>query len=241
MNKNTLSLNILLLAALAGPAAAYDSPALSSLKGSPAVPAAHSTTVTTVQETIGLEVAVRVPFSLVKNQVQKMAKTNTMIAIIDPDSPVLVKSGEFLKIVNLNVNAGGIMVTPTLTLKPYFESKDHLAIKVQQVQLHVSMSPSRSRAPDMGSMTQEDIMAQVMDTLISSVNDALSQALVSAKAQAKAQDVLSLKYDKANWTLHSAISLRFVKNYLPDGMVGDFHLTGFSFSDNALALKIATN
>ncbi len=188
---------------------------------------------------IGMDLNVRVPFKLIKNAAAKMAAPGSGVTLLDPSAPVVFKSGEFIKISNVRVNSGGIIVEPTITLKPYLEARDRLAIKVQRVQIHASMQPSRAAgaAPQ---LSQEDIMDQVMGTMIKSVYSALDAKLKEMKSALRPQDVITLKYDKAAWILRGTVSSKILGQFIPAGLVGPVHLTGFSFNDAGIAIKVQT-
>jgi hypothetical protein len=187
---------------------------------------------------IGVDMSVRIPYKALTKAVGLMAAANKNLVLIDPSAPVVSKSGDFLRITNFRVDQGGIIVEPTLTLKPYFEGRDKLAIRVQRVQFHASMQPDRS-APA-AQLNQEDIMAQVMDVLIKSVYASITNNLKNKHIAMTAQQVMTLKYDKAAWTLHAAVSSKILYEFLPTGLVGDIHLTGFGLTDTGITLKVAT-
>jgi len=187
---------------------------------------------------IGMDLNIRVPFKMIKNAVTQMAATEKRLTIMDKNAPVVFKSGEFLKISNIKIDQGGIIVIPTLTLKPYLEGRDKLAIKIQRIQLHASMEPSVKAAP--AAVNEEQVMSQVMDVLIKGVYSALDEKLKAKNIPMKAQDVVKLNYDKTAWILHASVSSKIINQFVPAGMMGELHLTGFSFSDTGLALKLQT-
>jgi len=187
---------------------------------------------------IGIDLSIRVPFKMINRDVAQVAASEKRLTINDKSAPVVFKSGEFLKVSNITVDANGIIVVPTLTLKPYFEGRDKLAIRVQKIQLHASMEPSVKSAP--AAIDQEEIMEQVMDVMIKGVYSAINAKLHAEHPMVKAEDFIVLKYDKAAWTLHAAISPKGLHNFIPAGIIGDLHLTGFTLTDSGLALKIQT-
>jgi hypothetical protein len=200
---------------------------------------------------IGIDMSVRIPFKTLKKAVGMMAASDKDLTIIDPSVQVVSKAGEFLKISNLRVDVGGIIVEPTLTLKPYMEGRDKLAIRIQRVQLHASMAPDAAssaalpignptRADNSQSFNQEDMMAQVMGVMIKSVYSSIDAKLKGEHPAIKAEDILTMKYDKAAWTLHAAFSSKVLHQFLPEGLVGDIHLTGFTFSDTGITMKVQT-
>lgn len=189
-------------------------------------------------ELIGMDMNIRVPFKMVKSAVVNMTATEKRLTIIDKNAPVIFKSGEFLKISNIKIDQGGIIIIPTLTMKPFLEGTDKLAIRIQRIQLHASMEPSLKAAP--AAINQEEIMAQVMDVMIKGIYSALNEKLKAKQIPMKAEEVVNMKYDKAAWTLHAAVSSKIMREFIPAGLVGDLHLTGFSFNDTGISLKIQT-
>ena len=189
-------------------------------------------------ELIGMDMNIRVPFKMLNNSVTAMTATEKRLTIINKGAPVIFKAGEFLKISNIRVDANGILVVPTLTLRPYLEGRDKLAIRIQRVQMHASMEPSVKavQAP----VTEEQVMEQVMDVMIKGIYSSLNEKLKAKKIDMKAEEVVALKYNKADWTLRAAISSKILSHFVPAGLMGELHLTGFSFSDAGLTLKIQT-
>jgi hypothetical protein len=187
-------------------------------------------------ELIGMDMNIRVPFKMIKNSVVKMAAAEKRLSIINVNAPVIFKSGEFLRISNIKIDQGGIIIIPTLTLKPFLEGRDKLAIRIQKIQLHASMEPSMKAAAP--AMTEEQVMVQVMDVLIKGVYSALDEKLKGKNL--KGQDVVKLTYDKAAWTLRAALSPKALREFIPAGLMGDLHLTGFAFNETGLTLKIQT-
>lgn len=200
----------------------------------PAAPQAQA------DDLIGMDMAVRIPYKTLKKAVVMMTASNKNLKIIDQNAQVVSKAGEFLKIGNLRVDVGGIIVEPTLTLKPYLEGRDKLAVRVQRVQLHASMQPDVKSAPAAAQFDQEAMMAQVMDVMIKSVYSSLNGTLRAKHLNMKAEQIMALKYDKAAWTLHAVVSSRVLYQFIPAGLVGDIHLTGFGITDTGITMKIAT-
>ncbi len=188
---------------------------------------------------IGMDINIRVPFRLMDRQAAAISASDRRVTVLDKSLPVVSRSGDFLKVGNIQVDAGGIMVAPVLTLKPYLEGRDKLAVRIQRVQIHASMQPD-VRSAGLPQLSQEDVMALVMDTVIKSVYASLDKTLQARPVPLKARDVVTLRYDKAAWTLHAAVSSKALRQFIPAGLMGDLHLTGFSFSDTGLALRIQT-
>lgn len=202
-------------------------------------------------DTIGVDATIRVPYKTIKKGMLLMTEANKQISIIDGAAPIMVRSGEFMKILNIRVNLNGILAEPIITLKPYLEGRDKLAIKVQRIQLHVSMQPSPVKssaqapipAPVQGAeadFNKEQMMADVMKAMTDGITGALNDSLAANASPLRAADIVNFKYDKAAWILHTRISTSAIKRYLPGGYMGDLHLTGLVFNDSAIALKFQT-
>lgn len=189
---------------------------------------------------IGVDAVIRIPFKAIQKAVAQVAASEKRLTIVNATLPVMAKAGEFLKISNIRLDINGIIAEPTLTLKPYFEGNDKLALRIQRIQLHASMTPDKSRAAAAPQLTQEDLMEQVMAVMTKGIISALNARFAKQQIPLKAEDILIFKYDKAAWTLHTAISPKFVQSYLPHGLFGDIHLTGFSFNDTGIAVKFGT-
>lgn len=237
------TLNLVALALLAGNAAAFDLNGIGAadIRASqadfraPAAPRPQAD-----EDLIGMDINIRVPYAAIKNGVEKVAATEKRLTIIDRNAPVAFKYGEFLRLSNIKIDQGGIIVLPTLTLKPYFEGTDRLAIKIQRVQLHASMEPSVKAAPAAQQVNEEQVMEMVMDVMIKGVYSAVNDFLKKKQIPMKAEEVIRLRYDKAGWTLHAQVSSKIMGQFVPAGLMGELHLTGFSFNEKGLVLKIQT-
>ncbi len=202
-------------------------------------------------DTIGIDAAIRIPYKTIKKGMGLMTEANKQISIIDGAEPIMIRSGEFMKILNIRVNLNGIIVEPIITLKPYLEGRDKLAIKIQKIQLHVSMQPTPGKssakafnpAPVQGTeedFNKEQMMADVMKAMTDGIMGALNDALVANGSPLRPADIVNFKYDKEAWILHTRISTSAIKRYLPGGYMGDLHLTGLAFNDSAISLKFQT-
>lgn len=199
----------------------------------------------------GIETSIRIPYAAVQKAVQRMTASDTNVAVIDPAAQLLTRSGEFQIVRNLRLNVGGVIMEPVITLRPYLERTDVLAVKVQKVRVHAVMTPtpgaSGSYAP-VGQQpaaggdgyTQEQLMSDICAALSKSLLASLDEALGSEPRPFKAADILKFSYDKDAWTMRAEISGEFLRHYLPPELVGAAHLTGFSFDDNGIDLKFST-
>ncbi|MBU2530935.1 MAG: hypothetical protein KKD35_07860 [Elusimicrobia bacterium] len=159
------------------------------------------------------------------------------VGIIDPSQPILNRSGDNLVLNNIVININGILAEPELTFKPYGISKNVLGIKIERAKLHVSMMPDKSAAPQ---FTQEEIMEKVMDVLMKTLLDALTKSLSAGSLPLKAEDIVTLTYNKVDWILRGEMHTEFIRNYLPPTLVGDVHFTGFSTNDSAIMVTVGT-
>ena len=239
-----IALNLIALALLAGTASAsgFDLASFSAddVRASMADVKAPAAQQQIEDDTIGMDLNIRVPYATIKKGVTMVAASEKRLTIIDKNAPVAFKYGEFLRLSNIKIDQGGIIVIPTLTLKPYLEGTDKLAIKIQRIQLHASMEPSVKAMPT-AAVNEEQVMTQVMDVLIQGVYSAVNDFLKKKQIPMRAQDVVKLNYDKTAWTLHAQVSSRIMNQFVPGGLMGELHLTGFSFNEKGLALKIQTN
>ncbi len=188
---------------------------------------------------IGVSLVIRLPYKAVKRGFELMAAANKEITIVDANAPVMSKSGDFLKIVNIQVDVNGIIVTPTIILKPYMEGRDKLAIRILRVQLHASLEPDVKSAPA-PALDPEELAAQVMESIINSVQSSIDGQLGAGHGQYQAKDMLKMNYDKASWTLHMDFSYGVMSQLIPAGLVGEMHLADFSSDGGALNLLIQT-
>ncbi len=203
---------------------------------------------------IGVDMTVRVPFKALKKGVEHMAAGVSGLTIIDPAAPVFTKSGEFLKISNIRVDVNGIVTIPVITAKPYLESKDHVAVRIQKVQVHASLAPDAGTSPNFKplgdsradgdtcgtELNQEEIMIMVSNVLIQSAYDAINEDLREKKIPLKAQQVINMKYNPKDWTIRATVSAKIVDYFIPAGIVGEFHLTGVAMGATGLVLSVQT-
>ena len=190
------------------------------------------------EDMIGVDVNVRLPYGVLKNVITQAAEKDQRLSILDKNAPVAFKSGDFMRITNIQINQGGIMVNPTLTLKPYLAATDKLAIRVQRVQLHAVMEPSVKAVQPQ--ISEEQVMEQVMDVLIKTVYTAVNDYLKKKSLPITAEKVIRLSYDKAAWTLYGTISSKEIHNLISPALMGELHLTGFGFNEKGLTIKVQT-
>ncbi len=246
-NLKPLMAGMLAAAVLAAPAAAFDLDSIQvpDIEGLESVstlraPLPKSRPVQIpVDELIGLSAEATVPFAAVKRGFEQVAASDPRVRLVDPLLPVAIKAGEFMRLQNVHIDIGGINVDPVITLKPYLESRNRIAIRVQRVQLHVEMQPDRMKAAA-PRMSQEDIMEKVMDVAIKAIMKALDDRFAARQMPMKASDMLTLRYDKAAWTLKADVKTAFVRRYLPANLFARPDITGFGLYEKGLTLKVST-
>ncbi|HBE88738.1 MAG TPA: hypothetical protein DDW67_06315 [Elusimicrobia bacterium] len=243
----TMIAGLLAAAAFSAPAAAFDLDSIQvpDIEGIESVstmrapvPVARPVQIP-AEELIGLTAEATIPFAAVKRGLEQVAASDPRVTITDPLLPVAIKVGDFMRLQNVHINIGGINVDPVITLKPYLAGRNSLAIRVQRVQLHVEMQPDRNKAA-VPQMSQEDIMAQVMDVAIAGIMKALDDRFAAQQMPMKASDVLTLRYDKAAWTLKADVKTSFVQKYLPANLFARPDITGFGLYEKGLTLKVST-
>ena len=190
------------------------------------------------EELIGLTAEATIPFAAVKRGLEQVAASDPRVTITDPLLPVAIKVGEFMRLQNIHIDIGGIKVDPVITLKPYLEARNKIAIRVQRIQLHVEMQPDRMKAASQ--MSQEDIMAKVMEVAITGIMKALNGRFAAGQIPAKAEDLVTLRYDKAAWTLKADVKTTFVQKYLPPALFARPDITAFGLYEKGLTLKVST-
>lgn len=238
-----LTLKIIALAAIlsAGNAQAFDLSGFSAadVRASQADLRTPAVRAESADDFIGVDLNVRVPFGVFKKAVNLVAEKEPRLTILDQNAPVAFKYGEYLRLTNLQFNQGGIIVQPTLTLKPYLAATDKLAIRIQRVQMHAVMEPSVKAAPQ-PQISEEQVMEQVMDVVIKGVYTAVNDFLKKKELPMKAEDVVTMNYDKAAWTLYAKVSSKGIHQLIHTNLMGELHLTGFGFNEKGLVITVQT-
>jgi len=196
-------------------------------------------------EFIGTDLSIRIPFKFIN----KVMLLQDGLSIIDPSAPVLERSGELIKVVNFRLDIKGIRTEPVITLKPWLEGKDRLAVKVMRVRLHAAASPTPGASGDLVSLPRpdngeefnlENTVSDIMGIITDGIKDAISESLAAQHSSLRAADMINSEYDKAAWTLHTVVSPAVLNRLMPEGMVGEIHMNGFSFDDSALFIRFGS-
>ena len=258
--KKTITMNILIAAVLSlgGPASASEfnlsSVSADNLRGIefkampvplPRVPKAA------LDELMEMNLSIRIPFKAIN----KAMLLEDQLSIINLAAPVLQRYGDLLQVFNIRLKINGITMEPVITLKPYFEAKNKIAIRIQRVQLHAAGAPTPGSsgipvavpAPDTGSdFNTEEMVAGVVGLLTGSITDALNEKLIASQSPLRAADIIVFEYNKTDWTLHVGVSASAIKHYVSKTLFDskklfkDIYMTGFSFTDSAIVIELAT-
>lgn len=190
-------------------------------------------------DSVGLGATVRLPYTVVSKIFAYNNSGAAVVNVIDTTKPLFYKSGDYLYMSNIRVDINGIAATPTIVMKPFYEGPDKIAIKIQRIMLHMSMSgPKTRRTKNEPELTQEELMGQVMDGVVDMLQKCVSDAL--GKHTPPGSDtmrVLKMTYDRDNWMVHATIWTNFPFASLGDYM-NDVHITGFAITDSAFMLKL---
>ncbi len=215
----------------------FENLSLSDIKAAPVtapVPAGYQQD----DEQISADLSLRVPFAAVKKLFVSISNGDGRISLIDPAAPIIYSDGQTLTVRNLKLNINGIMSEPVLSLKPFMEGKNNLAVKIEKVKFHVLMLPDKSRTAAKPQFAIEDIMEQVMSQVIDEVNKTLDEKFKKDGLPFKAKDIVSMKYYKNEWILRASVSGKFVNNYIPASLLAQPYLSGFSFDNSAFYIKV---
>jgi hypothetical protein len=181
-----------------------------------------------------LDMTVKLPFRALSERVTSLPQVK--MQAIDPSAPILFRQGDHIAFSNVSVNYNGMIVDPTILIKPFFEGRNRLAIKVMKVEADIEMGP---RAPFTQPLDKDGLMQMVMDNLTKGMLQSMDEAFAKNRVQLRASDVLSFAYDRKSWTLHAAVKPGFVAPLLP-GLITDVSLSNFTFDDQGFALSVQT-
>ncbi len=181
-----------------------------------------------------LDMTVKLPFRALSERVASLPQVK--MRAIDPSAPILFRQGDHIAFSNVSVNYNGMIVDPTILIKPFFEGRNRLAIKVMKVEADIEMGP---RAPFAQPLDKDALMQMVMGSLTKGMLQSMDEAFAKNRVQLRASDVLSFIYDRKSWTLHAAVNPGFVAPLLP-GLITDVSLSNFTFDDQGFALSVQT-
>ena len=75
--------------------------------------------------TPALDLSIKLPFDMINERIAEVKE----VTIINPAQPILKRSGDHLVLGNISININGMEVEPTVSIKPWFEGNNKLAIK----------------------------------------------------------------------------------------------------------------
>jgi len=178
--------------------------------------------------TSALDLTIKLPFKALSRRIAEMPMAQ--ITPLDPATPILFKQGENIALSNINVDYNGINVEPTILIKPFFEGKNKLALKVVKIEANVAFGPKAA-------FDKDGLMEMVMTKLTAGMLESIDKAFAKNKVPLRAANVLSFTYDRKAWILRANVTPKFVAPLLP-GLIPDINLTAFSFDDKGFSLSV---
>ena len=175
-----------------------------------------------------LDMTIKLPFNSLGQRLFGM--TDIKITPIVASSPVLYRQGGNIAFGNVTVDYNGIIVEPTVLLKPYFEGSNRLAIKVVSVEADMVFGPKEM-------IDKDGLVEMLMTKMTTSLLEAMDSAFAANKVSLRAGDVLRFAYDRKSWTLRAAVTPTFVAPLLP-GLISNVNLTAFTFDGLGFALSV---
>lgn len=178
--------------------------------------------------TSALDLTIKLPFKALSQSIAEMPMAQ--ITPLDPAAPILFRQGDHIALSNITVNYNGIEVEPTILVKPFFEGKNKLAIKVVKIEASVAFGPKAA-------FDKDGLMEMVMTKLTASMLENIDKAFAKNKVPLRAADVIAFNYDRKAWILRANVTPSFIAPLLP-GLIPDINLTAFSFDDNGFSLSV---
>jgi|GEM_PF-869672 len=155
-----------------------------------------------------------------------------LISKADRSAPLFYKQGSNIVFKNAKINYFGIKLEPVITLRPYLEAKNRLAIKCVNIDSHLSMAPTRGGNANSGA---DDLMQMLVTNIMSGVNESINKAFSVNKVPLKAEDILAFSYDKDTWVIHIALKPNFIAPMMK-GLFTSLSLDSFSFGADGIQL-----
>ncbi|GAB4028873.1 MAG: hypothetical protein Fur0012_02300 [Elusimicrobiota bacterium] len=180
-----------------------------------------------------LDISLKLPFSEIN---KRLAEINPSLLKATSSLPILSRKGDFLAFENVSVNYGGVEVEPSIFLKPYFISRNKLALKIQKIEADIAFGPSRS----FNQIDKNALVEKAVSGIMESVLKSMDEALAKNKVGLKAKDLLSWSYDRTSWTVYFDINPSFISPLLP-GIVSSLNLNSFGFDESGFYLKAGFN
>jgi len=185
-----------------------------------------------------LDLSLKLPFKEINRRLVEL--NTTRIKPINPSEPILLSKNQSLVFENVIINYNGVEVNPYIVLKPYFEGKNKLAVKIQRVEIDVSFGPPKSKSLDFQKINKNEIMALAIEEITKAVQQAMDEALTKNNVPLKAKDLLSFTYEKETWILHISINPTFISPLMP-GLVNNINLSAFNFDSGGFTIKAGFN
>lgn len=178
-----------------------------------------------------LDMTLKLPFKALSSRIASLPMAQ--IKAIDASAPILFRQGDHIAFSNVTVAYNGMEVEPTILIKPMFEGRNKLAIKVMRVEADMSFGPKAAGAQ----LDKDGLMELVMNKLTTGMLASMDEAFIKNKVPLKAKDVLAFTYDRRSWTLRATVSPNFIAPLLPN-LISNVSLTSFSFDDSGFALSV---
>ncbi len=177
-----------------------------------------------------LDLSVKLPFAMINQRIAEVKG----LEILDSSQAILKREGDHLVFGNILVTVNGVMVEPTILIKPWFESENKLAIKFVKVDVDIVLGP-KSAFPLI--IDKDGVMSYIIDLLTNAIAQKMDEALSINEVPLKAEDILVFSYDKKSWTLKAGVSPEFIAPLLP-GLIDNVYLTAFSFNDEGFIMSV---
>ena len=183
-----------------------------------------------------LDLSLKLPFKEINKRLAEMDISR--VRAINPAQPILSKKNESLIFENIVIDYNGMDVEPYITLKPYFEANNKLAIKIQKIEMDVAFGPSKSL--NFQQINKNEVMALAMEEITQAIKKAMDEALIKNKVPLKSKDLVAFAYEKETWILHIAINPTFISPLMP-GLINNINLSAFGFDNEGFTIKAGFN
>lgn len=191
---------------------------------------------------IGLNATIRFPFSMIK----KLFAKSSSISFVDPSDDIVYGSQGSLVIRNMKLNINGIITEPVIMIKPYIESLNVIAIKIERFKFHLLMEADKSTHNDRlksekkDDFNAEDLMEKIVNSVIEKTIDMLNKGFYEKKIPLKAEKVLRMKYYKKEWILRITVSSDFTKAFISSDIIDGLQLYKLYFDNKNIYLSFKT-
>ncbi len=176
-----------------------------------------------------LDLSVKIPFAMIR---QSMTEGED-VSLVDSSKPILKREGNHLILSNIKVNISGVGVKPIIFIKPWFESKNNLAIKFLKLDFDFGLG-LKAGFPIFG---KDEAMSYLANLVTERITESVNEAFIENEVPLKSEDVFIFSYDPEAWILRVSISPDFVAPLLP-GLIDNISLTAFDFDDKNFIMGV---